>query len=238
MKKNRLYYGDCLPIMREMRLSSVDLIYLDPPFNSNRSYNAIYKDSTNRELPDQVEAFCDIWELTPEKDTIMKNMPVLLAQAGIDDSAAQLWKLWMQALRNTQPKLLAYLVYMTERLVVMKTILKPTGSIYLHCDPTASHYIKALMDAIFGHQNFRNEIIWHYRRWTGKAQKFQSLHDTLLFYTKTNKYLYTDYTEKSKQRKKNYHTRTKDGEVYVTSTNEKGVRENDVWQIPIFKFTI
>lgn len=188
--KNRLYYGDCLPLMREMRLSSVDLIYLDPPFNSNRSYNAIYRDSTGRELPDQVEAFCDIWKLTPEKDSIMKNMPVLLAQAGIDNSAAQLWKLWMNALRDTQPKLLAYLLYMTERLVIMKTILKSTGSIYLHCDPTASHYIKSLMDAIFGHKNFRNEIIWHYGKWTNAAKFYQKNHDTILFYSKTDKYVF------------------------------------------------
>lgn len=157
---NKLYYGDCLAIMQDMRLGSVDLIYLDPPWNSNRAYNAIYRDSTGLELPDQVEAFCDIWELTPERESVIRNMPVLMAQAGLDSSVGKLWELWLRALRETQPRLLAYLLYMTERLIVMKGLLKPTGSIYLHCDSTASHYIKTLMDAIFGHRRFRNEIIW------------------------------------------------------------------------------
>jgi site-specific DNA-methyltransferase (adenine-specific) len=93
------------------------------------------------------------------------------------------------------------------------------------------------MDAIFGHQNFQNEIIWHYRRWTGKAKRFQRLHDVILFYTKTNQHtfnpLYTSYTEKSLKRKQNYHTRIKGDDIYVTSIDKKGVRENDVWQIPI-----
>lgn len=238
---NALYYGDNLPVLREsIANESVDLIYLDPPFNSNRAYNAIYRDSTGLELPDQVEAFCDIWELTPERESVIRNMPVLMAQAGIEDSAGKLWQLWMSALRNTQPKLLAYLLYMTERLIVMKGILKSTGSIYLHCDPTASHYIKSLMDAIFGHKNFRNEIIWHYRRWTGKAKRFQCLHDVILFYTKADNYtfniLYTEYTEGSKARKEQgvLH-RFKDGEkrlVSDSSIDDKGVRENDVWKIP------
>jgi adenine specific DNA methylase Mod len=146
--------------MQEMKFGSIDLIYLDPPWNSNRAYNAIYRDSTGLELPDQIDAFCDIWELTPERESVIRNMPVLMAQAGIEDSAGKLWQLWMSALRNTQPKLLAYLLYMTERLIVIKGLLKPSGSIYLHCDSTASHYIKSLMDAIFDHKNFRNEIIW------------------------------------------------------------------------------
>jgi len=237
---NRLYYGDCLEIMNGMKLSSVDLIYLDPPFNSNRSYNAIYKDKTGMPLPEQVEAFCDIWVLNEERERAIRAMPVLMRDAGIDDSAAALWKLWMNALRNTQPQLLAYLSYMSERLIVMKGIMKPTASIYFHCDPTASHYIKSLMDAIFGHQNFQNEIIWHYRRWTGKAKRFQRLHDVILFYSKSDKYkfnvLYTDYTQGSKSRKEQgVLNRFKDGEKIFVSYKEvdkKGVRENDVWQIP------
>ena len=183
-KQNQLFYGDCLTIFQEIRKHSVDLIYLDPPFNSNREYNAIYKDETGRPLPDQIEAFCDLWTLDEERERAIKTMPVLMREAGIEDEVAEFWKLWMNALRNTQPRLLAYLSYMVERLIQMRIILKPTGSIYLHCDPTASHYIKVMMDAIFGHGNFRNEIIWHYSGWNARLkQRFNSRHDTILFYS-------------------------------------------------------
>ena len=129
---NRLYYGDCFTIMQEMPLEHVDLIYLDPPFNSDRSYNAIYKDETGMPLPDQVEAFCDMWELDHRRENAIRHMPVLMRESGMDDATVEFWKLWMNALRDTQPRLLAYLSYMVERLIIMKRILKPTGSIYLH----------------------------------------------------------------------------------------------------------
>ena len=100
---NRLYFGDCLTVMQEhMNLGSVDLIYLDPPFNSNRDYNAIYKDETGRPLPDQIDAFCDLWEMDDERERVLRMMPVLMREAGIDDQAAEFWRLWMNALRHTQ----------------------------------------------------------------------------------------------------------------------------------------
>ena len=182
---NRLYYGDNLTIMSEMPSHAVDLIYLDPPFNSNREYNAIYKDETGRPLPDQVEAFCDMWELDDERERAIRTMPVLMRENGIDDDTAEFWKLWMKALRNTQPRLLAYLSYMAQRLLVMQRILKPTGSLYLHCDPTASHYIKALLDAIFGHQNFQSEITWKRTSSHNDSKRFGQVKDTILFYSKT-----------------------------------------------------
>ena len=185
---NRLYYGDCLTIMQDWPLHSVDLIYLDPPFNSNRQYNSIYKDETGRPLPDQIEAFCDMWELDDERERAIRTMPVLMRESGLEDSVAELWKLWMQALRGTQPRLLAYLSYMAQRLLIMKRILKPNGSIYYHCDPTASHYIKALMDAVFGHGNFRNEIIWRRTASHNRAKRWGPIHDTLFLYTKTDYY--------------------------------------------------
>ena len=151
---NKLYYGDCLTVMNNLALESVDLIYLDPPFNSNRNYNSIYKDETGQPLPDQVEAFCDTWELDETRERAIKTMPVLMRKQGIDDATVEFWRLWMNALRNTQPRLLAYLSYMVERLLQMKLILKPTGSIYLHCDPTASHYLKTMMDAILAIRTF------------------------------------------------------------------------------------
>ena len=193
---NRLYYGDCLTIMQDWPNACVDLIYLDPPFNSNRQYNSIYKDETGHPLPDQIDAFCDMWELDPERERAIRAMPVLMRENGIDDSIVEFWKLWMQALRGTQPRLLAYLSYMAQRLLIMKRILKPTGSIYLHCDPTASHYVKALMDAIFGHENFRNEIVWRYSGWNARLNhNFNSRHDTLLLYSKGKRPTFNSYAE-------------------------------------------
>ena len=116
---NKLYYGDCLTIMQDLPVNFFDLIYLDPPFNSNRTYNAIYTDEIGRPLPDQIEAFCDTWALTDERERSIRTMPVLMRQSGIDDETVEFWRLWMHALRNTQPRLLAYLSYMVERLIVM-----------------------------------------------------------------------------------------------------------------------
>ncbi len=189
---NRIYYGDCLAVMREMGLYGIDLIYLDPPFKSEREYNAIYKDETGRSLPDQVEAFCDTWLLDDERERVIKQMPILLQEAGIDDSISAFWKLWMNALRQTNPGLLAYLTYMVERLLHMKSILKPAGSIYLHCDPTASHYIKVMMDGIFGHDNFRSEIVWKRTYSHGGSNRWGPIHDVILFYTKSDKYTWND----------------------------------------------
>ena len=189
---NALYYGDCLTIMQRMKLGSVDLIYLDPPFNSQRQYNNIYKDETGRPLPDQVEAFCDMWDLDEERERALRAMPVLMREAGIEDSVAEFWRLWMNALRGTQPRLLAYLSYMVERLLVMKGLLRPTGSIYLHCDQTASHYIKIMMDGLFGHDRFQNEVVWRrYNRPKGsqhKSRRYGRSSDSILFYSISNKH--------------------------------------------------
>ena len=185
---NRLYYGDNLTIMADMPSGSVDLIYLDPPFNSNRQYNAIYKDETGRPLPDQIEAFCDMWELDEERERAIRSMPVLMRENGIDDATVEFWRLWMRALRDTQPRLLAYLSYMAQRLLVMHRILKPTGSLYLHCDPTVNHYVKPLLDSIFGHGNFRNEIIWQRYGSHNDARRYGRIHDNILYYVKSSKW--------------------------------------------------
>ena len=196
---NRLLYGDCLTHLRDMPKWSVDLVYLDPPFNSNRDYAAIYEDETGRPLPEQIDAFNDLWELSPERIQEIKMMPVLMRDAGIPDEVAELWRHWMAALRNAQPRLLSYLSYMTERLLPLRSIVRPTGSIYLHCDPTASHYIKAMMDSIFGHQNFRNEIIWRRTGAHGRAKKWGPIHDTILFYTRSDNYTWNRTFEKYDQ---------------------------------------
>ena len=201
--ENKLFYGDCLTIMKQMPPASIDLIYLDPPFNSNRDYNAIYKDETGRQLPDQIDAFCDTWQLDEERERAIRDMPILMEQHGIDSAVIQFWDFWTQALRNTQPKLLAYLSYMIERLLPMKHLLKPTGSIYLHCDPTASHYIKIMMDVIFGDKNFLNEIIWGYRTGGVSKRYFSRKHDILLFYAGGKNYTYNPQQEKAYTKSKN-----------------------------------
>ena len=184
---NRLYYGDNLTIMQRMPKHSVDLIYLDPPFNSKRNYNIMYRNMTGLPVPEQVEAFCDTWELDAEKEQLAREMPVLMRDHGIEDYYVQFWRLWMQALRHTQPHLLAYLVYMVERLLHMRITLKPGGSIYLHCDPTVSHYIKVMMDGIFGHQNFRNEIIWQRTESHNTADRYGNIADIILYYVRPGK---------------------------------------------------
>ena len=214
-----IWTADNLPVLRGMNDNSVDLIYLDPPFNSKTNYAApIGSQAAGAE-------FKDTWTLDDLDiawlDLIEAKHPVLN-------------KVIHAAMTKSDK---SYLIYMAARLLEMKRVLKDTGSIYLHCDPTMSHFLKLIMDAIFGKQSFCNEIIWHYRRWTGKSKRFQRLHDVLLFYSKTKENTfnvqYDSYTEKSLARKQHYHTRIKDDDVYVTSIDEKGVRAGDVWQIPV-----
>lgn len=185
---NRLYYGDNLDIMRQMGKDCVDLIYLDPPFSSKKDYNLLYKNMTGKPVPEQAEAFCDTWEMDPDKERLARTMPVLMKEYGVDDYYVQFWRLWMEALRHTQPHLLAYLIYMVERLLHMKVILRPAGAIYLHCDPTASHYIKVMMDGIFGHANFRNEITWKRTTVHSDSKTWSRVSDAILFYTKGDKF--------------------------------------------------
>lgn len=180
---NHLYYGDNLTIMQRMPKHSVDLIYLDPPFNSKQTYNLIYKNMTGKPVPDQADAFCDTWEMDAEKEELAKKMPILMREYDVPDYYVEFWRLWINALRHTQPHLLAYLIYMVQRLLHMKSLLRPRGSIYLHCDPTASHYIKVMMDGIFGHENFQNEIIWKRTSAHSSAKRYGPVHDTILFYT-------------------------------------------------------
>src|SRR5215510_1291338 len=103
---NRLYYGDNLKIMERMPTASVDLIYLDPPFKSDQNYNLVYKTLTGKPVPEQAQAFCDTWEMDAEKEELAKTMPVLMRERGIDDYYVEFWRLWMKALKNTQPHLL------------------------------------------------------------------------------------------------------------------------------------
>lgn len=211
---NHLFYGDNLTIMQRLPKSSVDLIYLDPPFNSKRNYNLMYKTLTGKPVPELAEAFCDTWEMDDQKEELARKMPMLMREHGIEDYYVEFWRLWIQALRNTQPHLLAYLIYMVQRLLHMKVILRSTGSIYLHCDPTASHYIKVMMDGIFGHANFQNEIIWQRTTSHNSAKRYGRIHDVILFYSKGPKFTWNkQYTPYSAAQLKRYE-KDADGRLY------------------------
>jgi len=176
--RNTVFCGDNLAIMREyIPDASVDLVYLDPPFNSNRNYNVLFKDESGRDSDAQITAFEDTWHW----NEVAERTYQALVTAGQERVARVI-----SALRNIlgTNQMMAYLVMMAPRLVELDRVLQPTGSIYLHCDPTASHYLKLLLDAIFGPAQFRSEIIWSYRRWPSKTPNYQHMHDVLLYYAK------------------------------------------------------
>ena len=173
-KNQTIWTGDCLAIMRGMNAESVDLIYLDPPFNSNANYAAPIGSKAAG------AAFTDTWGLDD----------INLAWHGeIKADYPGLYAL-LQATRTIHgDSMMSYLIYMAIRIMEMRRVLKKEGSLYLHCDPTASHYLKLLMDSIFGEENFRNEVMWkrqsaHNDGKQGR-QQYGRIHDTLLFYTKS-----------------------------------------------------
>ncbi len=154
---NALFYGDNLAVLREhVADESVDLVYLDPPFNSNASYNVLFREKSGEESPAQIRAFTDTWEWTQETELTFEHD--IIGNPAVPSAVKDMISAFRQFIgRNA---MMAYLVMMAPRLVELRRVLKPTGSIYLHCDPTASHYLKLLMDAVFGATNFRNEIAW------------------------------------------------------------------------------
>ena len=154
---NTLYYGDNLDILRQhVPDESVDLVYLDPPFNSNANYNVLFKEQSGEASPAQIRAFTDTWEWTQEAERTYEQE--IITNPGTPANVKEMVSAFRQFIGSNA--MMAYLVMMTPRLVELRRVLKPTGSIYLHCDPTASHYLKLLMDAVFGARNFSNEIVW------------------------------------------------------------------------------
>lgn len=177
---NRLFYGDNLQVLREhVATESVDLIYLDPPFNSNRSYNVLFKTKRGDDAQAQIEAFDDTWTW----DQHSENAYDELVRGGAPTKVADA----IEAMRRLlgENDMLAYLVMMTERLVELHRVLKSTGSLYLHCDPTASHYLKVMLDSIFGPQNFLNEVVWLYGLGGSSHRYWPKKHDVLLWYSRT-----------------------------------------------------
>jgi len=192
--ENTLFYGDNLPILRDYIASgSIDLVYLDPPFNSNRSYNVLFADESGRESEAQITAFEDTWHWDKSAAHTYHD----LAANGPLDVAKMIGALHDLLGEN---QLTAYLVMMAARLVELHRVLKPTGSLYLHCDPTASHYLKIVLDTIFGPENYQNEIIWKRTGSHGGAKRWGPIHDVILFYSKNPSYawnrVYEDYDEK------------------------------------------
>ncbi len=184
--RNTLFYGDNLTILREyIPTESVDLIYLDPPFNSNRSYNVLFKDESGLVSEAQLTAFDDTWHWGKTAESAYYDL--------ITNAPIEISKL-IGAMREFigENQMMAYLVMMTIRLVELHRVLKPTGSLYLHCDPTASHYLKLLLDTIFGFENYRNEIVWKRTSSHSDAKKFAKISDTIFYYTKSNQYTWND----------------------------------------------
>ena len=188
---NTLFYGDNLQILRDyVADESVDLIYLDPPFNSNASYNVLFKSPTGEQSAAQIEAFDDTWHWNISAEKAFDEV----VQSGNSDAANML--IAMRSFLGDND-MMAYLAMMAVRLIELHRVLKPTGSLYLHCDPTASHYLKILLDAVFGAKHYKNEIAW--KRTTAHSDtkgRFSHETDIILFYTKSNYGIWNPQYEK------------------------------------------
>jgi site-specific DNA-methyltransferase (adenine-specific) len=181
---NKLYYGDNLDILRRyINDETIDLIYLDPPFNSKATYNVLFGNKDEPDASAQIQAFEDTWHWD---HTAAESFREVVESGGDLSRAMQAFRLILN-----DSDMLAYLSMMAPRLVELRRVLKNTGSIYLHCDPTASHYLKILMDSVFGAKNFRNDISWCYRERERDIGKYNPKHDCILFYVKDVKSEYT-----------------------------------------------
>ena len=228
--KNTMYYGDNLEILREyIADESVDLVYLDPPFNSKRTYNVLFKEESGKDSAAQLTAFDDTWHWDMAAEDAYYEL--------VMESPNAVGKL-ISALREFvgTNQMLAYLVMMAIRLVELHRILKPTGSLYLHCDPTASHYLKVILDTIFGGQNYLNEIIWYYRGAGVPKDRRAKRHDVILWYAKDEGKHYFNpdparraYAAATVERFSHYIGNVRDGIDYGQQTlNPKGKHPDDV----------
>ena len=210
--ENTLFYGDNLPILHEyIADESIDLIYLDPPFNSKRTYNVLFKDESGLESEAQIAAFDDTWHWNRAAEETYHE---LVTQA--PDHVSRMIAALREFIGTNQ--MMAYLVMMTIRLVELHRVLKSTGSLYLHCDPTASHYLKIILDTTFGPANFRNEVIWKRSTAHSDSGTCGNTHDVILFYTKSSKLIwnkqYQPYDETYVQ--SHYRRVSEDGRRYRT----------------------
>ncbi len=228
---NQLFYGDNLEVLRQhIKDESVDLCYIDPPFNSKRNYNQIYN-NIGKEDQGQAQAFIDtwIWDDHAHKglEEIQTNYQGHFTAQSIDLISGLIKVLG-------KGSLLAYLVSMTLRIAEIYRVLKPTGSFYLHCDPTSSHYLKLVLDAIFCAQggDFQNEIIWSYKTGGASKKRFARKHDVILFYTKSGNWKFNPQKERSYMMHK-YGFKKSDFQIDVESGLQYSmVYSRDVLEIP------
>ena len=207
-----LYFGDNLDILREhIKDESIDLIYLDPPFNSKQAYNLLFKTPKGHDSDAQITAFDDTWHWGSSDDQAEREFSQLLHQSNTDVSEM------IQSLRRflKESDMMAYLTMMANRLLELHRVLKPTGSLYLHCDPTASHYLKIVLDAVFGVENFQNEIIWQRTNAHNfRTKGFVRSNDTILYYTKSQDFVFNEqYTEYGPEQLKRFKT-DENGRLY------------------------
>jgi site-specific DNA-methyltransferase (adenine-specific) len=185
MAKGTLLQGDNLDLLRrKVTDASVDLVYLDPPFQSGRDYSVVFEPRSAKppRKRARAEAFKDTWHWDPVTEAAYDEALRLAPPPDRPSGGAAACVRGMRSMLG-ESEIMAYLTMMAPRLVELRRVLKPSGSLYLHCDPTASHYLKVLLDAIFGPGCFKNEVVWRYRRWPARARRFQRMHDILLFYT-------------------------------------------------------
>ncbi len=237
---NTLYYGDNLKVLREHIASeSVDLIYLDPPFNSNRSYNVLFKEESGKSAESQITAFDDTWHWGPSAEETYDELVT-----GQNLQVGSMIAALRQFIGTNQ--MMAYLVMMAARLVELHRVLKPTGSLYLHCDPTASHYLKLVLDTIFGVENFVNEVIWLRSLPHGNMnKKYGASHDVLLFYAKRPEYTWNQsfLPHKEEYLEKFYRFYEPDGRRYrlISCINPNPDRPNLTYEwngvTKVWKFT-
>lgn len=208
--------------MRGIRSESIDLIYLDPPFNSKHDYAAPIGSKAAG------AAFKDTWSLSDIDREWWGE---------ISESHPALYKL-LDAVQHVGGRsMMSYAIYMAVRIIEMHRILKPTGSLYLHCDPTAGHYLKLILDSVFGKAMFKNEIIWSYQRWTGATRHFQKMHDTIYLYGKSEEAKFTiikeGYSKKSKHRGARFSKVNRDGKIEQRYTDDESRMKamRDVWEI-------
>jgi len=231
MDTNVLYYGDNLEILRKyIPDESVDLIYIDPPFNSNQAYNVFLPESNGTLSQAQIRAFDDTWHWT---DETRQTYSEIISKAP-NDRIVKCIENFRDLLGDTN--MMAYLTMMTPRLIELYRVLKPTGSFYLHCDPTASHYLKVLSDTVLGAQQFHSEIIWRRTNSHNKiTRQYGPIHDVILFYTKTDEFVfhpgYQPYTKAYIEGRFKYHDkRGKYQHNYLTGPGVRYGESGELWR--------